>query len=141
MELRALTPRYSVSPQIAPEDMPAIAAAGFTTVICNRPDSEVPAELQAAAMHAAAQAVGLKFEVLELSHQTLTPDNAARQRAMIEASDGTVLAYCRSGTRCAVIWSLDQLTEVPLAEVMARTEAAGYNLSSYLPLFEQVARD
>lgn len=91
---RALTSCYFVAPQIAPADMPAIAAAGFTTVICNRPDSEVEAELRTDAMRAAAQAAGLRFEVLELSHQTLTPDNAARQRAMIEAADGKVLAYC-----------------------------------------------
>lgn len=140
MEPRALTPRYFVSAQIAPEDIPAIAAAGFASVICNRPDSEVPSELQAAAIRAAAEAAGLRFGVLELTTPTLTPENAARQRAMIDASDGKVLAYCRSGTRCSVIWALDQATRVPLDEVLATTEAAGYNLSAYLPLFEQVAR-
>ena len=86
MTPRALTPRLSVSPQINPEDMSAIARAGFTTVICNRPDAENPPELQAARMREAAEAAGLAFEVLELTHQTMTPTNIARQREMIEGA-------------------------------------------------------
>ncbi|MEC7299541.1 MAG: sulfur transferase domain-containing protein, partial [Pseudomonadota bacterium] len=86
MELRQVTPRYSVSPQITPEDMPAIKAAGFTRVICNRPDSENPAEWQAEAMSAAAAAAGLDFVNIPLTHQTMTPDNIdAQTAAMIEA--------------------------------------------------------
>ncbi|MDO9527336.1 MAG: sulfur transferase domain-containing protein, partial [Gemmobacter sp.] len=37
MDIRALTPDYAVSPQISPSDLPAIKAAGYSTVICNRP--------------------------------------------------------------------------------------------------------
>lgn len=35
MDIRDITPTYSVTPQIEPADLPDIAAAGFTTVICN----------------------------------------------------------------------------------------------------------
>jgi uncharacterized membrane protein YedE/YeeE len=45
MDIRPLTPNYAVSPQIAIEDLPAIKAAGFTTVIDNRPDAEIPPHL------------------------------------------------------------------------------------------------
>ncbi len=38
MEIRALTPTYAVSPQIEATDLPAIKAAGYTTIIDNRPD-------------------------------------------------------------------------------------------------------
>ena len=37
MEMRRLTPRYYVSPQIAAEDMPALRDAGITRILCNRP--------------------------------------------------------------------------------------------------------
>ncbi len=50
MNLRPLNPRYFVSPQIDAADLPAIAAAGIATVICNRPDAEVPPSQQAAAI-------------------------------------------------------------------------------------------
>jgi uncharacterized protein (TIGR01244 family) len=38
MEIRAITPDYAVSPQIEPDDVPAIALEGYRVVICNRPD-------------------------------------------------------------------------------------------------------
>jgi len=50
MDLRPITDTYTVAPQLEPADMAAIAASGVTTVICNRPDAEIPAQLQAAAM-------------------------------------------------------------------------------------------
>ena len=61
MDIRQITPDYAVSPQIEPADIAAIKAAGFRTVICNRPDEEVTAELGAAAMRDAAEAAGLAF--------------------------------------------------------------------------------
>ena len=139
MDIRPLTPRYSVSPQIAAEDLSAIAEAGFATVICNRPDVEVPPSHRAAAIQVAAEAAGLRFEVLELTHQTMTPANVALQRQMIEESSGPVLAYCASGTRCSVIWALGQAGTMPVDDVLARTSQAGYALDGLRPTLEQIS--
>lgn len=138
MQIRQVTPRYSVSPQIAPEDMEAIRAHGFTTVICNRPDEENPPDWQAAAMAEAAKAAGLDFVVIPLTHQTMTPDNIARQDAAVTGSDGPTLAYCASGTRSTVIWSLARAAEGMSADEILRTAAeAGYDLSGLRPRLEQ----
>lgn len=138
MQIRQVTPRYSVSPQIAPEDLEAIRAHGFTTVICNRPDEENPAGLQAAAIGEAAKAAGLAFEVIPLTHQTMTPENIARQEAIVAASEGPVLAYCASGTRCTVIWSLARAAEgIPADEILKTAADAGYDLSGLRPRLEQ----
>ena len=139
MDARVITPRYAVSPQISAEDMPAIVAAGFKTVICNRPDAEVPPSHQAAAIRAAAEAAGLGFHELPLTHQTMTPDNVAKQRAFYEASSGPVLAYCASGTRCSVIWSLGVATEMSPDEILGKTSAAGYPLDGLRPTLEALA--
>jgi Putative phosphatase (DUF442) len=40
MELTKLTHRLSTSPQIRPEEVADIAAAGFRSIVCNRPDGE-----------------------------------------------------------------------------------------------------
>lgn len=140
MDARKLTPRYSVSPQIAPEDLADIARQGFTTVICNRPDAEVPPDLSSAVMAQAAAAAGLAFHVLPLTHQTMTPENVVRQRAMIEESAGPVLAYCASGTRCSVIWALGEAAHRPVDDVLAATRAAGYALDNLRPTLEVAAR-
>ncbi len=139
MDIRQITDQYFVSPQIAAEDLPAIAAAGFTTVICNRPNAEVPSSHQSDTIATAAQAAGLRFEVLELTHQTMTPENIAAQSAMISGSDGPVLAYCASGTRCSVIWALGQVGTLSPDEILAKTSAAGYQLDGLRPRLEQVS--
>jgi uncharacterized protein (TIGR01244 family) len=141
MQFRRLSPRYHVSPQIAPEDLPAIAAAGFATVICNRPDTEVPASHQADAIDRAVRAAGLRFEVLELTHQTMTQQNIARQQEIIAASEGPVLAYCASGTRSSVIWALGQAGRMTADDILATTTAAGYQLEGLRPTLEQLAQE
>jgi len=139
MDIRPLTPHYAVSPQISPEDLPLIAEAGFSAVICNRPDAENPPEWHAAAMAEAAQAVGLQFHNLPLTHQTMTPENVARQRDLIDAATGPVLAYCASGTRSSVIWSLGQAGHLSTDEILAATARAGYQLDQLRPALDAMA--
>lgn len=127
MDMRQITPTYHVSPQIEAADAQAIKDAGFVRVICNRPDTEVPPALQAEAIGTAIRAVGLEFEVLPLTHQTMTPENIARQQAFAEA-DGPVLAYCASGTRCTVIWALGQAGKLATDDILNTAANAGYDL-------------
>ncbi|OED49993.1 TIGR01244 family sulfur transferase [Leisingera sp. S232] len=141
MDARVLTPRYSVSPQISVEDLPAIADAGYKMVICNRPDEEVPPSHQAEAIRAAAETAGLQFEVLPLTHQTMTPENIALQRALYESCKGPVLAYCASGTRCSVVWALSQAEDMSADDILQKTAAAGYQLDGLRPaLMSQAGR-
>ncbi len=139
MDIRPLTPAYAVSPQIAPEDCAAIAAAGFKTIICNRPDSEIPADLNAAAVEIAARAAGLAFVVLPITHQTMTLENVKAHRAAIDASDGPTLAYCASGTRSSIIWSLGQATDLESDAIIAATTQAGYDLRGLKPQLDAIA--
>lgn len=127
MQIRQINDRYAVSPQINPEDLPAIKAAGFARVICNRPDEENPASHQAAAMGAAARDAGLDFAVLPLTHQTMTPENIARQAELIEA-EGPVLAYCASGTRSTIAWALGQAGKQSADDILTTAAKAGYML-------------
>lgn len=133
MDVRKITDTYSVSPQIEVSDLAKIAEAGFTTVICNRPDEENPASLQAAVMAAAAKDLGLDFQVLPLTHQTMTPDNISRQKMLIEGSEGPTLAYCASGTRSTIAWALGQAGEMSADDILLRAIKAGYDLERLRP--------
>lgn len=125
-----LTENYFVSPQITPEAMAQLAEHGFTDVICNRPDSEIGPELQHEVMENAAKAAGLTFHFHPLVHQSLLETaNSDRQRAIIEAAEGKVLAYCASGNRCSVVWGLGQAGEMPANEIIDAAAKAGYDLS------------
>lgn len=129
MDMRKITPRFFASPQIDPSDMAAIAEAGITLILCNRPDAEVPPSHQHEAIKAAAEAAGIKFAYQPLTHQTMTPDVIANNRAISTALDETVLAYCASGTRSTIAWALGQAGEVPADELIEAAREGGYDLS------------
>ena len=129
MDIRQLTPDYAVSPQIDPQDLPEIAALGFTTIIANRPDEEVPPSHQVDAMQAAATAAGLEFVVLPVTHATLSLDLAAQQRDACAKATGPVLAYCASGTRCTIVWALSQAGRRDTDEIVQTAAQNGYDLS------------
>ena len=129
MDVRRITDRYFVSPQIAAEDAEAIKAAGFTRVICNRPDAEVPPDWQAEAVGDAMRAAGLDFAVLPLTHQTMTAENVAHQKSLAEEAGGKVLAYCASGTRSTVVWALGQAGSMETDAILSAAAEGGYDLS------------
>ncbi len=136
MELRQVTPRYFVSPQISVEDVSTLAEAGITHVICNRPDTEVPVSHQAEAIGAAAKSAGLAFTLNPLTHDTMTPDRQAKQRGALENTDGKVLAYCASGTRSTVVWCLGYAADMGADAVLQSATGAGYDLAALRPRLE-----
>lgn len=140
MDIRPLSPTFAVSPQIAVEDIPAIVAAGYTTIICNRPDAEVPPSHQAQAIGAAATAAGLNFVVKPVTHQGLNMELIADQKASMDAADGPILAYCASGTRSSIVWSFAQAGEMPTSDIIAATSAAGYDLGGMGPQIDAIAK-
>jgi uncharacterized protein (TIGR01244 family) len=140
MDIRVITPHYSVSPQISPEDVSAIAKAGYKVLICNRPDAENPPQLWAEEVGKAAEAAGLDFHVDPVTDSTMTPEVIARHHDTLAAASGPVLAYRASGTRCSVLWSFAMAKEMPADEILAATEKAGYALGQLRPQLEMLAR-
>lgn len=140
MTLRPLTDSYAVSPQITPADLPAIQAAGYTTVIDNRPDGEIPPDLHAAAMQNAAEALGLVFVVNPVIGGALTMDNVATQRAAIDSASGPVLAYCASGNRSSIVWALALAGQRPTDELIALPARFGYQLEGLRGQIDALAR-
>ena len=139
MDIRQITDRYFVAPQIDPADLPDIAAAGIKTVICNRPDAEVPPAFQADAMEVAARAAGLEFFRRPLTHQTMTPDVVGAHMELAEGSDGPVLAYCASGTRSTVVWCLGQAGQMDCDDILRTAREGGYDLDALRPTIEAIA--
>jgi uncharacterized protein (TIGR01244 family) len=98
---------FSTAPQLAPEHMAAIASHGFRTVINNRPDMEGgPDQPTSAQMQAAAEAAGLNYHYLPVISGAITPEQVTQMASLVEAANGPVLAFCRSGARSTQLWSL-----------------------------------
>lgn len=104
MEYRQITDDYSVSGQITPDEVAAIKAAGFKSVICNRPDDEQHGQPSADSVKSAVEAAGLAFRYIPVISGAMTGDNVADMAEALDEMDGPVFAYCRSGTRCTNLY-------------------------------------
>ena len=130
---RKLTDGLSVSPQIPPEAMRDVAAAGFRAVIVNRPDGEEPGQPSTDDMEAAARDAGLEFRRLPVTMPSLSGQDAAAFDAALDELPGPVLAYCRTGTRSTALWALSQAGKQPTDEILNAAAHAGYDLSGLRP--------
>lgn len=140
MDIRHLTPAYAVSPQITPEDVPALRAAGFAAVICNRPDAENPDGLRAADLRAAVEAAGMEFIENPLIPGAFTPENIAVQARVQDDTAGPVFAYCASGNRSSIAWAMTQAGRIPTEELIARAARWGYNLEPFRARLDDLAK-
>src|SRR4051812_12117913 len=104
-DFRRVTDDISVAPQISVADVDAAASAGFRTIINNRPDGEDPAQPSGHEIEAAAQAAGLAYFHIPVRGGP-TPEQVETTARILEQAQGPILAFCRSGTRSIVTWSL-----------------------------------
>lgn len=129
MECKELTQQLSVSKQISVDDLQAIAAQGFKTVINNRPDGEAEGQPLSADLAAEAQRQGLVFIEMPVLSSGITNQNVSDFGAQLEAADAPVLAFCRTGTRCTTLWALDAAIYRDIDLIIATASRAGYDLS------------
>jgi uncharacterized protein (TIGR01244 family) len=129
LDLKRINDHVSVSPQIGPEDIAAIKAAGFTTIVNNRPDGEAPDQPPGAAIEAAARAAGLGYIAIPLGREGVSAEMVEQTRQALEGSTGPALCYCRSGTRSTTLWALSQAGKLPARQIIAAAAGAGYDVS------------
>src|SRR6056297_411696 len=129
MQLNKINDALTVSPQIAADDIAALKEAGFRSIICNRPDGEGSDQPTHEEIEAAAKAAGLEMRYLPVQTGLVQDADAVAFGAAMRDLPGPVLAYCRSGTRSATLWSLSQAKTLPMAEILGATQAAGYDMN------------
>jgi uncharacterized protein (TIGR01244 family) len=132
-DFRRVTDDFSTAPQISVADVAEAARLGFTTIINNRPDGEDPDAPQSADIAAAAKAAGLNYVHIPVRGGP-GPAEVEAMKAAIDQAEGPALAFCRSGTRSIVTWSIGQATSGAMSrgELTDLGRAAGYDLSGVL---------
>ncbi|MFC3075160.1 TIGR01244 family sulfur transferase [Shinella pollutisoli] len=104
MDIRAINDEYSVAGQISVEDLDAIAAMGFKSIVCHRPDHEQPGQPEFSEIAARAKALGIEVAHVPVGAMGVT---AEAVRGMVDALDELprpMLGYCRSGARSTKIY-------------------------------------
>lgn len=108
-EFHQLTDTFAVAPQLQPDDIQAAAAAGFKSVIINRPDFELePSQPTSDIMMAAAQQAGMQVRYQPVVSGSITMENVQEFKQLLAELPTPILAYCRSGTRCANLFQYAQ---------------------------------
>ena len=129
MDLKKITDKTSVSPQITPQDMAAIKEAGFRAIICNRPDGEGADQPSFEEIEKAAKKAGIEAAYVPITSGMVRDEDVTAFGAALKGLPRPVLAYCRTGTRSATLWSFHESKKRPMAEILAATKAAGYDMN------------
>lgn len=138
---RKLTETVYASPQISLDDVAEAAASGFALVINNRPEDEEPGQTTGSAIETAARGAGMSYVAIPVTHAGFSePQVAAMRDALEQAKGSKVLAYCRSGTRSTLLWSLAEASRGENPDQLAAAAAgAGYDLSPVRSMIDMLA--
>jgi uncharacterized protein (TIGR01244 family) len=105
VSFRGIDSKYATAAQLGPEQLRAVADAGFRTVVCARPDHEEPGQPTFAEIAAAASAAGLKSVHIPVSGQ-LTEGALIRMEKALAELPAPFLGYCRSGARAGPLYAV-----------------------------------
>ncbi|MDQ3187176.1 MAG: sulfur transferase domain-containing protein [Pseudomonadota bacterium] len=107
--LTRIDANFSASPQINVEDLSDIKAAGFKSVICNRPDGEDgSAHPDHSLLAATAKKLGLEFAYLPVMPGQINDTNVAHFKTLISKLPGPTVDYCRLGIRSRTLYERAQ---------------------------------
>ncbi|MFC4271235.1 TIGR01244 family phosphatase [Sneathiella chungangensis] len=130
MEVKKISGNLSVSAQILPEDIEELAKLGYKAIICNRPDGEGADQPTFAEIKKVAHKAGLEAVYIPIVSGRVQDSDARSFGDAVTSLPNPVLAYCRTGTRSATLWSLNEGAKGrPLPEILQATKDAGYDMS------------
>ena len=131
-----VTEDLHAGPQVEQDDFEAIAAAGFRSVINNRPDGEEPGQLDHRSASKAAARAGLEYRYLPVVGSDIGEADIEDFAAALVDLPKPIFAHCKSGTRTTVLWALSQVGERGVDDVLQAAARAGYDLSALRPRLE-----
>ena len=139
-DFRTIDDQVIASPQITVADLDEAKAQGVTLVVCNRPDGEDAGQPTHDAIASAAEERGLRFVAIPITHSGFSEPQIEAMEQALDSAEGKVLAYCRSGTRSTLLWSLVQARKGHDPDRIAKqAAAAGYDVTPIRPAMDMLA--
>lgn len=106
--LKRVSDEVYVAPQIKASELTDLAAQGFRSIVCNRPDGEEADQPVFSEIERAASAAGLQTRFIPVEAGKVSEDDAVAFAAACAQLPKPILAYCRSGARSTKLWELAQ---------------------------------
>lgn len=136
---RKLTDTFFAAPQISLSDVAEAKAAGISLIINNRPEDESADQTSGAEIAAAAQAAGIAYVAIPVTHAGFAEWQVTAMADAIENADGKILAYCRSGTRSTLLWALARAAKGDHPAALSEQAAdAGHDLSPVAAMMDML---
>ncbi|MFP2768633.1 TIGR01244 family sulfur transferase [Oceanisphaera sp. KMM 10153] len=139
MDIKTVTPSFSVADQVTEADLAQLKAAGYRTLICNRHDDEAEGQPAAEMLATEARAQGFDWHWIPISSGQFTDEAVAAFTQALVGKEEPVLAFCRTGTRSITLWALAQAGRQPTMELVRLAAGAGYDLSALAPRLNAVS--
>ncbi len=133
MDIRNINDSISVSPQIRLDDTHELARLGFRSIISSRPDGEEDGQPNAESICMAAAGAGLEFRHIPVIASSITERDITLFADAMKDLPRPILAFCRSGTRAAMLWALSEAADKDADTALAATRSAGYDLERLRP--------
>ena len=139
-KFKRLSERVWVGPQVSLDDLDRASVQGIGRVVCNRPDGEDAGQPTAEVIAAAAEARGMDFLAIPITHAGFGEAQIAALAETLTRDDEVVLAYCRSGTRSTLLWALAEASRGRDPDELAEAARnAGYDVSPVRPAMDRLA--
>ena len=101
-------------------------------MVCNRPDGEVPDQASMDAIEAACNDANVLFVRYPVDALNFPGPDLEGLGELFDDAGQRVLAYCRTGTRCANLWVATRSEEERQAAIQVAREI-GFDLSMVTP--------
>ena len=137
MNLKPLSPDFSVTPQIEAADIAELAVRGFKSIIGNRPEGEAPDQPSWPSLVAQAERHGMSARQIPVVPGQIGPDDVRRFAEALRDLPTPIAAFCRTGTRSAMLWALTNPDKLSVNERIATAAVQGYDLE---PMRERMER-
>lgn len=129
-DIKKLSDELSVSGQVFENDIETLSEQGVKSVICNRPDYEDMGQPGNESIAELAKAKGMAFEFMPVQSGNIAMEDGEQFAQVIDKLPKPIHAYCRSGTRCTILWGIAEFQKGSDADHIIQTAAkAGYDLS------------
>lgn len=131
MQSKPLDNDLTVSGQLQPDDVAALAAQGVRSIINNRPDGEEDDQPTGARIESEARRLGMAYRSIPVIQGKWTPATVEAFADALRELPHPVHAYCRSGMRSATMWAMQACANGATVDlVLFRARQAGYDLAS-----------
>ena len=139
MKTKLLTPDLSIMPQVSETDIAELSRRGFKSIISNRPDGEAAEQPAWATIAAAAHIHGMEARHIPVVAGQIDDNDVAAFAAALRDLPTPIAAFCRTGTRAALLWALANEGSQTADERIRIAAAQGYDLEPFRARIEQLS--